>query len=382
MSIEGHSGVHMLGDMLLVLSSRQQTLHIIKVQETIGRFAQEAAIGANCAPDDELEIARAREAELVYRRKTGAAQQSTQEEVEGDGGSGLGNGKLKNAFYTGLMQRLLAYLYRRFCSEGNQSLFYRVMEQYSMLIMQRAQFLDEDHVLIRLGSYERVAKQDGSGTCFFVIYCISSTKIINLFENQSNDLLRIYQKFRYMFIGDDAVSATLPPSRPVGTDEFRETNGRAGTHRNSGVIQDSLASRGRASRIRAALNALPVRAQCHNVSPYLDRQLFSYNVDRLDALDGSRAVCMRDANSVKFTSVETGAMRFKLCAGMPFGMGEDPENSRVTGVRKKMLFLFHPVLPFVMSMEYGGNSGGGVDASVAPSAVNFHVHGHYDELFG
>lgn len=372
-ALEGHSGVHMLGDMLLVLSARQQILHIIKVQEGIGRFAEEATIGANCSPDDDLEISRVREAELSYQRKRGGASEENGLPDDGNesGGSGLGNGKLQNGFYTGLMQRLLAYLYRRLCSEGKRRLFYRVMEQYSMLIMQKAQFLDRDHLLIRLGSYERQSKHDnGMSTCFFVVYCISSTRIINLYENRSVELLCIYERFRDLFVGDAAVAATLPSGRPIAP----EVSGRDEQRMSNPILSElNGRARNRGRRIRAALSVLPICAQSHNVSPYLDRSLFSYNVDRLAALDGSRALPMREVNSVKFTSAETGAMRFKLSAGIPFGMNVMEPNMREGG-RKKMLFLFHPHLPFVISMEYGG--GGGV-SNMTPSLLNFHVYGHF-----
>lgn len=404
--LHGHASVHMYGDLLLVLTIRRQTVYIIKVQEGLGRFAEEKRIGGMCMPDDELEIARARAAEHAYKRRvqraeedraraygrsstdaTAAAsslangvQEPEREQVKE---TGLGNGKMPSGFYTGLMQRLLVYVYRRFHSEGNHRLFYRVVGQYSMLVMLKAQFLDEDHLLIRLGSYQRRISdvEPGLNTCFFVVYCMSSTRILNLFENRSTELLAIYEKYRDVFIGDTAVTATLPPVRPSGgADGASEGDIPRGWRRDGPRFPVTLnrntgSSRGRPQanfrRTRSALSVLPVSCQSRNVSPYLDRSLFSYNVDRLAALDGTRALSLRDVNSVKFTSVRTGAMRFKLSPGVPVMRRRDGDGLRMSSMhrRKKTLFLFHPQLPFVLSMEY---------CLALSTILNFHVYGHGD----
>lgn len=462
--LEGHGGVHMFGDVLCVLSMRHQVLHVIKVQENLGRFTEQVKIGAMCRSDDELEIARVRDAELSYQRnererniqrqvdshfpfdaRTGNGAETVDESarktspsraaaltplvvtpsarlgrvrtpepmLEGARGrsrhpqpriggthtdappteTGLGNGKLKKGFYTGLMQRLLVYLYKRYHRSRNQERFYRLFEQYTQLVMLKAQFLDEDHLLIRLGTHERNAKiaDPATATWFFVIYCISSASILNLFNNCSTDLLSIFRKYRDVFIGDAAVSATLPPARGRGDGEG-DGNG-SGLQINNGIERGMGEADGEQERphrsgaaavdrqmhfrrIRAELAILPVSCQTRNVSPFLDRKLFSYNIDRISALDGTRALYFRELNTVKFMSVESGALRFKLSPGIPAALLERSRREgggiRDGGVihmqRKcKALFLFHPFYPFVISMEY---------SLVMPTTYNFHVYGH------
>lgn len=465
--LEGHGGVHMYGDLLCVLSIRHQTLHVIKVQENLGRFSEQTRIGAMCGSDDEVEIGRAREAELCYQRRelemgmrrkvdlrfpfgsdagtgvdavvknartrlTGAegirtplvatpsirqgrlrAPERTTEGIgEGDrhpppriGGTqtevpptetGLGNGRLRKGFYTGLMQRLLVYVYRKYHQDGKQSIFYRHVEQYGLLVMLKAQFLDADHLLIRLGSHERNGRipDAATSTCFFVVYCISSATILNLFENRSAELLAIFEKYRDEFIGDAAVSATLPPprNRIDGEDDvqgggtqssgladrgLREANGEQGrSHRLGTAARDRRANLKTPVRIRTELAALPVSCQTRNVSPYLDRRLFSYNIDRISALDGTKALSFRELNTVKFMSAEYGTLRFKLSSGIPATLLEKTRRESneighevLTHMqrKRKALFLFHPFYPFVMSMEY---------SLVTPTTYNFHVYGH------
>lgn len=435
--LDGHAGVHLRGDMLCVLSIRKQVLHVIKVQEALGRFSVQARVGEMCSPDDELVIATARDAELSYVRRmqqmqperyfpspkglvgaldsaaqTGAASSvgragtagtaparrevamsdSDDEDVRGAGldraGSltqverGLGGGKRRSGFYTGLMQRLLVYVYRKYHRDGHQSLFYRVVGQYSQLVMLKAQLLDEDHLLIRLGSHERTTKINDAAqtnTCFFAVYCISSTKIVNLFENRSAELLRIYERYRDLFIGDPAVYATLPASRSALRDDDelddRGWTSRPGAAGSSGMNGGSGPER-RATlkRTRAELAGLPVSCQTGNVSAYLDRSIFSYNEERMSGLNGTRAVSLRDVNAVKFLGATSGRLRFKLAPGMAGissggrGRGEDGGVSPVVAFHRKRraLFLFHPTLPFVISMEI---------SIIGSTLYNFHVYG-------
>lgn len=465
--LEGHGGVHMYRDLLCVLSVRHQVLHIIKVQENLGKFTEQTRIGAMCCSDDEVEIARAREAELCYQRReleksmgrvvdlrfpfgsdagkeanavgentrtmsmspeavrtplvvTPSARQGrvrttepTIEEIgERDrhppprfGGihveappteTGLGNGKLKKGFYTGLMQRLLVFVYRKYHQDRKQSMFYRHFEQYGLLVMLKAQFLDEDHLLIRLGSHERNGRisDAATSTCFFVVYCISSATILNLFENRSAELLAIFEMYRDVFVADAAVSATFSPprNRTNNGDEVHGSGSQSGEVVDRGLEEagnepgwsyrfDTSARDRRASlrtpvRVRAELAVLPISCQTRNVSPYLDRRLFSYNVDRISALDGTRALSFRELNTVKFMSVESGTLRFKLSPGIPATLLEraSRESNEVgdEGLahmqrKRKALFLFHPFYPFVMSME---------QSLVTPTTYNFHVYGH------
>lgn len=458
--LDGHGGVHMYGNLLLVLSLRNQVLHVLKIHESTGRFISQGQVGSSCRQDDHMEIARVKEIEEVYQRKqrevlkvkkkeaSSSCPFSRSQNEKRDAGSsstspgapaipwtplaagnerrnrrgnerrrrrpispimehetftsaaddaqapappresGLGNGRLNKGFYEGLMQRLLVFLYRKYHNINKDSLFYRVVGQYSLLLMLKAQFLDEDHLLIRLGSHERNAKDidAAKNTCFLVIYCISTAKILNLFDNQSQELLAIFEKYRDVIVGDPAVVATMPaaPSYLGGgssdiNGEFGRANGSDGLSGGDG--EDLLASRRSAAavndrhrRTQVALAALPFSCQVRNVSPYLDRRLFSYSHERLPALDGSKALSFRDVDSVKFVCPETGALRFKLRPGIPVSLNR---RRRIPGDfesllpqiqrKKKALFLFHPFQPFVISMEH---------SPVSPTTYNFHVHGH------
>lgn len=414
-ALEGHAGVHMFGDLLCVLSIRQQTLHLLRVHDATGRLMSVSRIGAFCNPDDELEIARARDAELRSlppvecsaggssragqrrwpgreteggsahaRNRDETAEAAAGEEDDNDGDddaqnaaddtvhhvrvteTGLGNGKSPRGFYGGLMHRLLVYVHRKHLRERNERLFFRVIGQYSMLVMKKAQLLDEDHLLIRLGSSGMLDPRNS--TCFLLVYCLSTSQVVNLYENRSAELLELYESNSDLFTADSAVAAMLSPVRGFlsrqGTAGSRGGPSRENPTRPRG---NSSLGRGRSHiRTREILAELPVSAQDRNASVYLNRRLFSYPVDRLPALDGSRAMSMRELHSIKFTAAGGGNLRFKLTPGLPNGeMAPDGSGGPRAG-RRKVLFLFHPTMPFVISMQAS-------QAVPTSPLINFHV---------
>lgn len=391
--VDGHAGVDLRGDTMGLLSIRFQSIHLLTIQESQGRFIHRCSIGLHCRPDDGMTIATAREAEHSWRHNQ--YQQRQQEQRSGSEAgnnhivseseyddddsedddddvhyadahileTGLGGGRLRKGFFTGLMQRLLAYMYRRLQREGKIRLFYRLIGQYSMLLMQRVQLLDDDHLLIRLGSFDSDGKPSDPtlNTCFFVVYCISSTSILNIFDNFSTHLLSLLQSYSDIFIGDPAVAATLLP-----------TSFQIHPRQPTQTLTSSSSSSGMTSqvrmRIKGLLSALPFHAQARNVSPYLDRSLFSYPPDLLPALDGTRAMTVRE-KFFKFTSVQSGCVRFKLAQGLPsiYAASHGQQHQPQPQGRTKMLFLFHPSLPLVLSMEHGTSFG---------ARLNIHVYGH------
>lgn len=402
--LDCHRGVHMRHNKLCILSIRNQNLHILYINDAAGRMTPIEVIGKHCNMDDGFEIDRVAEIENKYRsqhkpsRSSSAPQTSTSpdhgnhsdEERPPEAGTGLGSGKTRVGVYSGLMHRLLVYVHAQYRRERNDRRFFRVVGQYSMLVMLRAQLLDDDHLFIRLGSWERELRTaDGTRTCFFVVYCISTTKIVSLYDNKSPELLKFYETHRDLFVGDRMLADMLPSFRsnssaPVaavervgqgrvtgrGTrdrmvwEEVRSGSGR----RPGGVSDTTTASALSYRRAKLILSHLPHTSQYRNPSVYLNRKLFSFAEDRTPALDGSRPLSMRDSPSVKFVAARGGGLRFKLTPGIP-GInrrGNQGGDESEVPPRTRALFLFHPYEPFVISMS-----------ASASSAMTFNFHVHY-----
>ncbi len=303
--LEANRGIHIFQDMLCILSLRNQTLNILRIQESMGRFVHERAIGSVCNGDDEAEIARM------------ATPQDP--DASGDVECGLGNGKRRDAPFCGLMQRLLAYVYREFARRGNASKFFHVVAQYSMLLMLRAQLLHDDYVLIELGP-EEDAGRIGSGGWphFYLVYCLSKSEVVRLFQDRSLTLLHIFERYHDLFYDspESAAAAWRPPPTEART------------------LRGSRSDIAR--RAQRALVHLPVRSVSNTPSPYLDRSLYSYDMTRVSMTSHQNTL----HDFIKFTSVRTGLVRFRL----GFGMAIPASNVRL---------ILHPSLPFALSVTIG-----------------------------
>lgn len=349
--LDGHPGVHIRRNLLCVLSLRSQTLHLVRVQEEIGRFVRERRVGPVCRDDDEHELLRG-----------GPVPASGSPDAE----TGLGGGKRAEGAFGGLMQRLLAYIFRKYAREGNLRKVFRVLAQYSMLVMLKAQLLDDDHLLVQLGSDEGGKAWDvEKQTCFYLVYSVSAAAIVTLFENKSVALLRVLERCPDLFASDPAIAAAEPPRNTAET-LAAQTGPEASTRVRSAAHK----------KVRSELSRLPFPAAMRNSSPYLDRRLFSYDLSRLNG-GPPEAVRLRCV-TVEFTSTRTRAIRLRLAAGRPAlsqhlrMTGAAVEDVRIQARLEALAaasahrsFLFHPIYPFVISVVAG-----------SMCEVNFHVVGH------
>ena len=408
-----HSGVHLYENSICILAIRHQALHILSVQEHSGRLLLERILGASCESDDDLEIARVRTEEekfQIRRRESSdnAQSNSTMQQktlpfnaptlkrrrsirdsdddqnvrlrrsyrrLMADVGfsnpngsnrvanstsmeTGLGNGRIRLGFITGLMHRLLVFVHRKMENENRIQNFFRVVDQFSSLLMQKVQFLDNDHLLIKLGSNSEGRGSAPAGTCFFIIYCISETTIEELFDNQSPKIFEMFDPNRGLCIMSEAEAAMFPPIRNPNAQQDTQANF------SSNSTFRPTSSRGRNQMISRAFEALfelPVSCQVKNTSPYLDRRVFSYSTQKQSALYGSRAHPLR-SSCFKFSSVYSEKILFRLGPSAvrqrllrhdhntgPRSQIWSQEEMKIT--KTKTRFLFHPILPFVITIE-------------------------------
>lgn len=323
--LDGHPGVHMRANVLCVLSLRFQTLHVLRVQESVGRFVHERAVGPECHADDAATLARVDvAASPAAAAVDGGDDGDGSDTSDGDLESGLGNGRRRYVPYSGLMQRLLTYVFRSYARKGNTRKFFSAVGKYSALLMLRAQLLDSDHLLLLLGTDPSVGANSAR---FFVVYCISRGSILHLYEDNSEELLRILELYQDMFHADPEVAAG----------EKHVLTSLAGAPSRSEAKK----------RAREVLRALPLRPTMQCGSPYLNRRLYAYELaPSPDAYDQS-------ANT--FTSLRTAKVRFRLGGGT---RGRHSSGAQTA-------YLFHPTLPFEMSVISAGVS----------RHVSFHLSG-------
>eukprot|EP00842_Homolaphlyctis_polyrhiza_P001977 jgi/Hompol1/2780/HPOL_000792-RA len=256
----------------------------------------------------------------------------------------------------GLKHGILAYLYRRAITSdfpGAISHFYVMYPYIAALVMWRMQFLDRQHLLIKLGSADNVTGQSmepSTGhTSFFVIYSLETSKVIGVFEGNSQELFDMFDtcdEIRGASYDEPLMMNTRPSNNEHARELVRKHMYAVRKARNGGVAQ----------AIKRILSLLPINAQSFSDSPYFDHSLFLYDDKTLNNCDRIRPF---SEFPCKFYSRQTGQFKFKLetnanVAGNP------------RGHKSSVLYVFHPTDPFVITAQHSQGF---------TTVVNLHYHG-------
>ncbi|KAF9407098.1 acid phosphatase det1 [Podila epigama] len=318
---------------------------------------------------------------------------------------------------SGIKQRLLTFLFRKAynADDGGAALrqFHLTFQQYANLVMWRMQFLDESTMLIKFGKLDCVIGRADSTfqTTFFVIYNIRTTAIEQVYDNASEEFLRIYESCADQFSAI-AYSTSGPHKRHYTStcsnnvyakDLLRKTQHGMRHARNGGSTQ----------AVKRSLCVLPFSPQSLSDSPYFDLSLFSYDEKVISATDRQRPC---QDYPIKFYSRGSGELKFKIQLFHPNGGSSGSSSSishrqnvgngtlvtRVGGtdapiggpgggtattgtaigagtggvnttVRSKRFstFIAHPHEPFLISI---------VHQHLQPTTVNFHIRIPESEL--
>lgn len=177
-----NQGLYLYNNKLAILSIQHQLIHIFQVVD--GMFIEIRTIGRFCYEDDNFQIM------AVY-------------------GSYATQYAFKENIICSLKHRLLVYLYKQAMNLSLQMKnyhtlrkFYQNFEQFKSLRMWKMQLLNEDHLLIKYTSEEVVTQKSNEPNnqiSFFVIYNITDSLVIAVYENTSQQLLELFENFCDMF---------------------------------------------------------------------------------------------------------------------------------------------------------------------------------------
>lgn len=181
-----NQGLYLYKNILAVLSVQQQLIHIFHISSA-GCFTDVRTIGRFCHEDDQLLLSQ----------------------VDGYTVSGERGRPFREKCINSLKHRVMVFLHKRArcLSEkaGTQRellLFYRYFDQFTALRLWKMQLLDEDHLLIKYASEEVVTlrvSDPNSQPSFFVVYNMRSTEVLAVYENTSEELLNLFEKYCDLF---------------------------------------------------------------------------------------------------------------------------------------------------------------------------------------
>ncbi|KAF8937626.1 acid phosphatase det1 [Dissophora ornata] len=183
-------------------------------------------------------------------------------------------------------------------------------DQFTNLIMWRMQLLDESTLLIKFGKLDCVVGRQTDSTyqtAFFVFYDIRTTEVLAVYDNASEEFLRLYEAWADQFCATAYTTAGKDKRHYSSTcsnniyakDHLKKTQYGMRHARNGGTAQ----------AVKRSLCVLPYSPQSLSDSPYLDQALFSYDEKVISASDRQRPC---QDFPIKFYLRGSGELRFKI----------------------------------------------------------------------
>ncbi|TPX72402.1 hypothetical protein SpCBS45565_g00512 [Spizellomyces sp. 'palustris'] len=261
---------------------------------------------------------------------------------------------------SGVKQRLMAYLFRKaYASDKTSQLthFYQTFAHFASLALWRMHFLDNFHIVIKFGLADAIVGKNidsatSSHTSFFVIYSLATTKVLGVYENTSEELLKLYEDWQ-VCSGTPYNQSGFSISNPTNSLFAREEHSRriraVQKARNGGPVQ----------AVKRVLSGLPFNDQQFVDSPYLDHELFSYDDKAINNVDRARP---SGEHPIKFFDRQTGQFKFAIDPNLPLNSRQ--VYAQVRGVKRYVTCIFHPVDPFILSIQQ-------VNSSL--TVVNLHI---------
>lgn len=169
-----NQGLYLYKDILAVLSVQHQLIHIFQILD--GMFVEVRKIGRFCFEDDLFCFSSVYPIERAF----------------------------KEVNISALKHRILAFLYSRAANISSRNhpyeirRFYQHFDNFKALKLWKIQLLDENHLLIKYASEEVVtlkASDANSQTSFFVVYNMTESKVLAIYENTSGELLELFENF-------------------------------------------------------------------------------------------------------------------------------------------------------------------------------------------
>lgn len=267
-----NQGVSLCGSVLAILSIQQQTIYLFSIEN--GSFVHIQDIGRFCYPDDPLVYAEA---------KFFTTENGTDRPVE----------PFHEVWFTSLKQRLISWHLQdaeKRSTSKNKMPILNIFEKFDVLAelkIWKMQLLSTKHLLLKFASEDVVTLKVTDPTsqpALIAVYNIESTQFESVFENTSEDLLRVYENHADHF--------RVPISHPLSWNVSSVSNDEHARALHMKFKQTITSARygGKTEATRRLLGQLPMCSQCHSSSPYLDSALFSYDDKWVSALERPKNV--------------------------------------------------------------------------------------------
>ncbi|KAL7077822.1 hypothetical protein ACQ4LE_003351 [Meloidogyne hapla] len=302
--INVQSGIYLLEWTLGILSVQHQTIHILGIDKYSGSFVPLRQIGPSVLDDDQL----------------------------WDNRMNVGDDRIDGVF-TAFRQRFLTFLYKKHAANGTINQFLYEMDFYTLLKMQKIQFVGPELILIRMDLHPKHNDSHSGHQYLFVLFEWRVGEITGVFDKNSQLLFNAFEKFAESFKNGHLTSNYFPNSM--------EHCG-APKKQHEAIIKDQLRQQSSEQTRQRFLATLPLPNTQHMISsPYLDPDLFSVDERQLYQIEKGR---FQLDQSLRIYNLKTKTCHAKL---------EFHSDSVRVHPSFYARVLFHPIDPFVMSVCRG-----------------------------
>lgn len=330
-------GVYLYDDLLAIVSLRYQTIHILQIRDS-GNLVDVRDIGEYCREDDELFLNSSAQCTTI-------GEKSKQNETPANNNENNANSNLvvsQNHFLSGIKQRLLSFIFQGIWNEeADETLrvqrlkkkFYFHFQDYVDLIIWKVQFLDRYHLLIKFGSVDgAVSRNADHHPAFFAVYNMEVAEFVAFYQNSADELYFLFEQFADHF--------HTPPHNSLHMNFISSHSNNVHACEQLTCMKNKSGSF--SQFVKKTLVSLPFTCQSQSPSPYFDQSLFRFDEKLISATDRHR---QSTDHPIKFISRRQPKIpKFKIKPG--------PEAGSLDARTKKISsFLFHPILPLVISIQ-------------------------------
>lgn len=198
---------------------------------------------------------------------------------------------------------------------------------------------------------------------YFVLYDMESTKILNILRNTSSQLLDVYENFQDYFSLTSLDTFTNQNSNMSGAAFNFHTLPSNNIHARQ-ILQRQIKNLSKINNntdlTKCILSELPISSQSYTTSPYLDFNLFSYDMKLISNFDRPKPI---GDQIIKFNNRDTGRFSFRLYPGKQASYNTNNYYQQ-TSMKRLVAFIWHPHEPFCISVQ----------RATQEYNVNFHVY--------
>lgn len=203
---------------------------------------------------------------------------------------------------------------------------------------------------------------------YFILYDMQETKILNILRNTSTQLVEVYENFQDYFSLASLETFTNTTDREHSGCSFNFHTLPSNNIHARQILQRQIKNLSKLNSntdlTKCILSELPLNSQSYTSSPYLDHNLFSYDMKLISSFDRPKTI---GDQVVKFNSRDTGRFSFRIYPGKQSSYSGTSLYQHPS-MKRLVAFIWHPHEPFCISVQ----------RATQEYNVNFHVYSKND----